>query len=193
MLDLTVRRANAADMDAVLAFYTRMIDEMQGTDFDILWKHDVHPSHAFLRSSVEHGYAFIGIAEDGAIACALVVDHDRAPGYEQVPWEVDAPLSEVGIVHSVATLPAYHGRGFASQLMRAVIDASREEGLKALQLDTFTDNVRSHGLYEKLGFVNHGAHPIFYDDLGTVDLDMFEYALERITGTEEGCIRGTEE
>lgn len=90
---------------------------------------------------------------------------------------VDAPLKEIGIVHSVATLPAYHGRGFASRLMSAAIEAAQEDGLRSLQLDTFVDNIRSHGLYEKLGFVNHGAHPIFYDDLGTVDLDMFEYVI----------------
>ena len=62
-------------------------------------------------------------------------------------------------------------------LMEFAIDVSRGEGLRALQLDTFVDNVRSHGLYDKLGFVNHGAHSVYYDDLGTVDLDMFEYAL----------------
>ncbi len=177
MDELTIRRAKTADMDAVLAFYTTMIDEMQGTDYDILWKHDQHPSHAFLRTSIEHNHLFMGIAEDDRIACALVVDHTRAPGYERVPWMVDAPLKEIGIVHSVATLPAYHGRGFASRLMSAAIEAAQEDGLRSLQLDTFVDNIRSHGLYEKLGFVNHGAHPIFYDDLGTVDLDMFEYVI----------------
>lgn len=174
---LKTRTAIPADMDAVMAFYTAMIDEMQGTDFDILWKHDVHPSHAFLRESVEQGNMLIGIAEDGQIACALVVDHDRAPGYERVPWRMDAPVEEVGIIHSVATRPAYHGKGFATQLMQAAIKRARADGLKALQLDTFTDNVRSHGLYEKIGFINHGSWPIYYDDLGTIDLDLFEYVL----------------
>ena len=174
---LLTRKATMADMDAVMDFYYNLIEEMQGTDFDILWQHDKHPSDAHLRESVERGYMFIGIAEDGNIATALVVNHDRAPGYEAVPWKVDAPLDELGIVHSVATRPAYHGRGYASMLMEFAIDVSRGEGLRALQLDTFVDNVRSHGLYDKLGFVNHGAHSVYYDDLGTVDLDMFEYAL----------------
>ncbi|WP_251211947.1 GNAT family N-acetyltransferase [Adlercreutzia murintestinalis] len=174
---LTVRKATKDDMDAVMDFYTNMIDEMQGTDFDILWKHDEHPSHAFLRESVERGYLTIGIADDGCIACALVIDHTRAPGYEQAPWRIKAPLESIGIVHAVATRPAYHGRGFAKQLLSEAIDAAREEGMKSLQLDTFVENVRSHGLYEGLGFVNHGAWPVFYDDLGTVDLDLFEYVL----------------
>ena len=182
---LAIRKASADDLDAVMGFYHAMIDEMQGTDFDILWKHDEHPSNAFLRESVEQGRMLIGIADDGCIACALVVDHTRAPGYEKVPWQVDAPVEEVGIVHSVATRPAYHGRGFASRLMEAAIQSARDEGLRALQLDTFVTNVRSHGLYGKLGFINHGPWPIYYDDLGTIDLDLFEYVLERPRAAED--------
>ena len=174
MANLTVRKATTANTDAVIDFYARMIDEMAGTDFDVLWKHDVHPSHAFLRESVEHGYLYLGIAEDGNIASALVVDRTPADGYQQVPWRVTVTDGEAGIVHAVATLPAYHGNGFARELMEAAIATSRAEGLKALRLDTFVDNVRSHGLYEKLGFTNVGTFPVFYDDLGTVQLDMFE-------------------
>ncbi|MCI8366157.1 MAG: GNAT family N-acetyltransferase [Eggerthellaceae bacterium] len=177
MATLTVRKTTAQDYPAVLDFYTRMIDEMAGTDFDVLWKHDEHPSHAFLKESTEAGYTYLGFAEDGHIASALVVDRAPAEGYEKVDWQVDAPMEEVGIVHVVATLPAYHGNGFARQLMEAAIAASRADGLKVLRLDTFVDNVRSHGLYEKLGFTMVGTYPIFYDDLGTVQLDMFELAL----------------
>lgn len=174
---LIMRKATSEDTDAVLDFYHRMIDEMQGTDFDILWKRDEHPSDSFIRESVVAGYQYLGIADDGQIATALIIDHTRASGYEKAPWRVDAPVDEIGIVHSVATLPAYHGKGYASALMEFAIDMSREEGLKSLQLDTFVDNVRSHGLYEKLGFINHGAHPVFYKDLGLMDLDLFEYVL----------------
>lgn len=175
---LTVRKATVQDMDEVLDFYHAMIEEMQGTDFDIRWKRDEHPSDAFLRESVECGYALIGVADDGNIACALVVDHTSAPGYELAPWRVQAPANEIGIVHSVATRPAYHGRGFARCLMQAAIESARAEGLRALQLDTFIDNVRSHGLYESIGFINHGAFPVFYGDLGTIDLDLFEYVIQ---------------
>lgn len=177
MDELTVRKATMDDMDAVLDFYSNMIDEMQGTDFDILWKHDEHPTETFLRESVEQNQMLIGIADDGCIACALVINHDRAPGYEAVPWKVMVPLFLVGVVHVVATRPAYHRRGFGKKLMMAAIETARAEGLKSLQLDTFVDNVRSHGLYEGLGFINHGAWPVFYDDLGVAELDMFEYEL----------------
>lgn len=177
MSALTVRKSTADDTTAIIDFYARMIDEMAGTDFDVLWKHDAHPSHRFLQESAEQGYAYLGITDQGAIASALIIDHAAADGYEDVPWRTQAAPEEVGVVHVVATLPAYHGNGFARQLLEAAINSSRAEGLRALRLDTFVDNARSHGLYEKLGFTNLGTFPVYYDDLGTVQLDMFELAL----------------
>lgn len=180
MAELMVRKATCSDMDAVMNFYSKMIDEMTGTNFDILWKHDVHPSNAFLRESVEKGYMYLGIVEGGNIACAMVIDRDAAPGYEKVPWEVAGPAEEVGIVHVVATRPAYHGHGYATRLLEEAFPMARADGLKSLHLDTFVDNVRSHGLYDKLGFVNHGTYPVEYEgygDDGLLELDMFEYVL----------------
>lgn len=174
---LVVKRATPEHINDVIDFYTHMIDEMKGTNFDILWKHDVHPSHAFLRESVDKGYCFVGLAPDGEIACSLVIDRTAAPGYENVPWKVQKGTDEIGIVHSVATRPAYHGKGFAKKLFTEAFGYAREDGLAALRLDTFVDNVRSHGLYDSLGFINHGPHKIFYNDLGDIELDMFEYIL----------------
>lgn len=180
---LTVRKATAADTEAVLDFYHLVIDEMQGTDFDIFWKRDVHPSDEFLRQAIEQSYLYIGTIrnlsepEFEEITCALVIDRSPAPGYEKVPWKIDAPASEVGIMHSVATRAKHHGKGFGTALLLGAIDGSREEGLRSLQLDTFIDNVRSHGLYNKLGFINHGAWPVYYDGFGTMELDFFEYVL----------------
>lgn len=177
--DFIVRKATVADLEAVLDFYYRMIDEMAGTDFDILWEHDVHPSNAFLRESVERGYMYLGLVGDD-IACAMVIDRSAAPGYEEVSWQVAGPEDEIGIVHAVVTKPAYHGCGYATRLFEEAFPMARADGLKSLHLDTFVDNVRSHGLYDKLGFTNHGAYPIVYEgygDDGVLRLDMFEYVL----------------
>ena len=52
---LEVRKARADEIDAVLDFYAKMIDGMQGTDFDVQWRHDGHPSKDFLREAVAAG------------------------------------------------------------------------------------------------------------------------------------------
>lgn len=210
---LEVRVARPDEFDAVLAFYTTMIDEMQGTDFDVQWQHGVHPSPAFLRESLEAGQVIVGLlpaegveekitgadhdaeaietvevveatdatSEDAepapVIACAMVVNHEGAPGYDAVPWTVDAPPEQVGVLHVVATLPVFHGRGFGRQLVKGAADIARAQGLVVLRLDTFPHNVRGRGLYESCSFSDRGEWPVHYPALGDIQVAMYELAL----------------
>lgn len=167
----TVRKARADEADQVLDFYTRMIDGMRGTEFDVCWEHDVHPTRAFLHASTEAGEVLVveapGTGADGPrFAAALVLNAECDPGYDQVRWQVDAVPDEVLVVHVLATLPQFHGRGYARQLLEGAIAAAREAGAKALRLDTFTTNGRAQGLYESCGFANCGVYEDFYPHLG---------------------------
>ena len=155
---LEVRVARPDEFDAVLAFYTTMIDEMQGTDFDV--------------EVVSEG----GESEP-IIASAMVVNHEGAPGYNAVPWAVDAAPEQVGVLHVVATLPAFHGRGFGRQLVNGAADIARAQGLVALRLDTFPHNVRGRGLYESCGFEDKGEWTVHYPALGDIQVAMYELAL----------------
>lgn len=183
---LTVRTARVDEFDQVMDFYTSMIDEMRGTEFDVCWEHGVHPSPGFLRASVEAGQVYVGVTDDSAsdgddsrIASAMVLNHEGSNGYERVPWRVQAGPDEVWVVHVLATLPAYHGRGFARTMVQAGIDAARAAGMKAVRLDTFPFNVRARRLYESCGYVDLGIYPLAYDnvDEGSADCVLYEYAL----------------
>ncbi|WP_080800321.1 GNAT family N-acetyltransferase [Arabiibacter massiliensis] len=180
---LKVRPAQADEVEQVLDFYTKMIDGMRGTEFDVCWEHDVHPSRAFLRASTEAGEVLVvevGEGEAGAagprFAAAMVLNAVGDPGYDRVRWQVDAAPDEALVVHVLATLPEFHGRGFARQLVEGGIAVAREAGAKALRLDTFTDNVRAQRLYESCGFANCGVYEDFYPHLGR-DAVLYEYAL----------------
>lgn len=184
-----VRRARVDEFDAVLVFYTAMIDGMRGTDFDVCWEHGVHPSPEFLRASLDASQVFVAEAEaevDGApaaapipFAAAMVLNHEGAIGYDQVPWRVQAHLDEVLVVHVLGTLPAYHGRGYARAMVEACLDEARREGMKAVRLDTFPFNTRARSLYESCGFVDVGTFALAYDnvDEGAAQFVMYERAL----------------
>lgn len=177
---LTVRPARADEVDSVLDFYARMIDGMRGTEFDVCWEHDVHPSTEFLRASTAAGDVYVGeLREDGSEPCfavAMVLNAEGDPGYDQVSWHVDAAPDEVRVVHVLGTLPEFHGRGFARVLVDAGVEVARAAGAKALRLDTFTTNVRAQKLYESCGFANCGVCENFYPHLGRSAV-LYEYAL----------------
>lgn len=111
------------------------------------------------------------------IASAMVVNHEGSPGYEAVPWAVDAAPECVGVLHVVATLPAYHGRGFARQLLTRGIEISRADGLAVLRLDTFPHNKRARSLYESCGFEDRGDWTVYYPALGDIQVSMYELPL----------------
>ena len=211
---LTVRMARTDEVEQVMDFYTQMIDEMRGTDFDVLWEHGIHPSPAFLREAISAGQVYVGVLDEGAagdasarggqgaheganarggddareggdpggggasrIACALVMDEEGEAGYEDVPWSVPVQPGEAYVLHVVATLPVFHGRGYARQLVAASVEAARAAGKKAVRLDTFVTNARGRRLYESCGFDCLGTHVLRYGNLGPTAVALYEKAL----------------
>ena len=184
---LTIRQAKVDEVDQVMDFYTKMIDGMRDTEFDVCWEHGVHPSPEFLRVSVDACEVYVGLVEEdeGAsedtlrIASAMVLNGEGSNGYDRVPWRVAAEPGEVLVVHVLGTLPAYHGRGYARAMVEACIGVARAAGKKAVRLDTFPFNVRARRLYESCGFEDCGTYQLVYDnvDEGGADSVMYERAL----------------
>ena len=178
-----VRKATVDETNAVLAFYHRVIDDMKGTDFDVLWKKNIHPTDDELREAVAQGNLYIlreevpETADFNSIAAALIMNNVEAPGYENVAWKVQAKRGEYQVLHVVATLAALHGQGLGTRLIHGTLEHAKAAGLKAVRLDTFMHNKRGKGLYEKMGFYPVGDYEITYADLGQVMLSMYEYAL----------------
>ena len=54
---------------------------------------------------------------------------------------------------------AWHGRGLAQQLMRAVVDEAVRIGARTLWLGVWERNARAIAFYRKHGFVDVGSHP----------------------------------
>ena len=178
-----VRKATIEETDSVIAFYHRIIDDMKGTDFDVLWKKDIHPSDDEIREAVANGNLYVLKVETpetatfNSIAAALIMNNEEAPGYENVAWEVQAKPGEYQVLHVVATLAALHGQGLGTRLIGGTLEYAKAADLKAVRLDTFMHNKRGKGLYEKMGFYPVGDYEITYSDLGQVMLSMYEYAL----------------
>lgn len=115
---------------------------MRGTEFDVCWEHDVHPSSAFLRASADAGEVYVGLVEDGEGATCIAVGHGaerrRRCRLRKRFLACGGRADEVLVVHVLGTLPAYHGLGFARAMMEACIDVARAAGKRAVRLDTFT-------------------------------------------------------
>lgn len=177
----TVRKAQAEEFDRVMDFYTRMIDEMRGTDFDAHWEHGVHPSPEYVRAATEAGEVYVAIADgcgdEESFAAAMVLNAEDPEGCETARWRVAAEPGEALVVHVLGTLAAYRGRGFARVLVQGGIDEARAANKRAVRLATFADNAPARHLYESCGFAYVEACPFFFESLGMVVFALYEFVL----------------
>ena len=65
---------------------------------------------------------------------------------------------------SLATAPAYRGRGLASRLLRRSSSAARRAGAESLWLTVRPDNAEAIRLYESFGFRRTRRVPDYYAD-----------------------------
>jgi L-amino acid N-acyltransferase YncA len=67
-------------------------------------------------------------------------------------------MSHVGYL-GIGIKANYRGIGIGTQIMQALIEESRQAGLKVLVLDAFATNKTAHALYRKMGFQDAGTVP----------------------------------
>lgn len=173
-----VRIAQPHEFDRIAALYDEMVADMAHSAFDPHWNREDHPNDEFLKRSLEQGQLIV-CEHDGALAGALVLNHEGADGYEGTPWKVDAPESEASVIHVLCTLPRLQGNGLGRSLLRGALDIARERGHRCVRLDVLPDNTPAQKLYESEGFVRIRETVLHYPD-GSFDSVLYECPIEQM-------------
>lgn len=176
---LQVEKGTAADIDELLTLYAAVQASVTGTDNDPLWKVGVHPCREQLETAVDQAALFV-LRVDGRLAGVLIADESVTPGYEAVPWQVDAASGEFATVHLFAVHPDFRGQGLARPFLAAVEDELARRGYRAVRLDTLVTNLGAQRTYERLGYENLGRYHLTYGtyiDTEEPRFVMFEKAL----------------
>ena len=69
-----------------------------------------------------------------------------------------------GEITNVMLLPEYRGKGLGRKIVEEVIERGRRLGAEEFTLEARASNASAIKLYEKLGFVNEGIRPGFYNN-----------------------------
>ena len=170
------RCAKTEEFTRVRDFYWRLIDRMEGGPFDPGWRRGVYPSDAELRNALGRGELWL--LEDGAdIAAAVIVNNDYNPGYEGLPWAVEAPPERVYVLHVLGVEPDRQGRGVARRVVEECLALARSRGAACVRLDVLGGNEPAERLYKLAGFRFVAAKEMFYEDTGWTEFRMFEFPL----------------
>ena len=63
-------------------------------------------------------------------------------------------------------------------MVQFAIDAARENGQKVIRLDVLKGNVPAEKLYAERGFKYLHTLPMFYEDTGWTDYELYELRLQ---------------
>lgn len=175
MLD-AITRATPADFDALWQLYSDVCAHQAKDPYSPQWTLGVYPAVEDVRRHLEAGDLYVGWSDDAPVAAMVATMHED-PEYAEVPWVTPAAPEEVAVIHLLAVHPRARGHRAGSALVREAIRLAREAGKRAIHLDVVPGNRAASRIYLAAGFTCAGTFPIFYEDTGTMDFEMYELVL----------------
>jgi ribosomal protein S18 acetylase RimI-like enzyme len=141
-VDLTARRADAGDADAV----GRLLHDFN-TEYD-----EATPGPAALAERIRELLA--------GGDTAVLVGGSGPDGFAVLRFRlsISTPRLEC-YLQELYVVPDRRGQGLGRALMEAAIELARERGADGMDLGTSEDDVAARGLYESLGFTNREGRP----------------------------------
>lgn len=149
---------------------------MIDSKYDIGWKKDIYPEPDFLLSSIAKGELFVGLINNQIIA-AMIINYESNEGYNNFDWPTKASDDEVMGIHALGVHPQYSGHGSAKELVRFAIEYAKQNHQKALRLDVLKGNIPAERLYSSMGFKYLYTLPMYYEDTGLTDYELYEFSL----------------
>ncbi len=173
---VTIVNATPEQYRAVREFYYAVIDGVGDSDDSVGWKKDIYPAPDFLHDSICNGELLV--AEDqGTIVGAMVLNHQYNEEYRKIQWPTRAEDSEVTVIHALGIRPSHRGKGYAKQLVHFAVDHARKHQQKVIRIDVLKGNKSAKKLYTGMGFRYIHTLPMFYEDTGWTEFDLYEYPL----------------
>jgi len=139
-IDIIIRQAAAADLDAVLGLY-------EAAGLDDPGENDRTAARVLLGRILASGGEVLLAEREGRPLGTLtlyvlpLLAHQGRPG---------------ALVEDVAVHPLAQGEGIGRRLMDEAMRRAREAGCYKLALSSNASRVAAHAFYERLGFTRHG-------------------------------------
>ncbi|RSX54369.1 acetyltransferase [Bifidobacterium goeldii] len=151
---MLIRHATLDDLDAIASLETECFPAAEAASREqIATRLHAFANHFWLLFDGETLVSFINgmVTDEPDLTDAMYAN--TAMHREQGAWQM---------IFGVVTSPAYQHQGYASQLMRAVIDDTRAAGHRGLVL---TCKERLIGFYERFGYRNEGVSASTHGDV----------------------------
>lgn len=176
-MEITIRKAAAADLDAVARVYEHVHDVEEAGSAQVGWVRGVYPVRATAEAALERGDLFVEEA-DGAVVGTAVLNQLQVDVYAGAPWQYDAPDDQIMVLHTLAVDPLSGKRGLGRAFAAFYEQYARAQGCRYLRIDTNAKNANARRFYAGLGYREIAVRPCTFNGIGGVDLVLLEKKLD---------------
>lgn len=174
-----IRKATAADLDAVAAIYEAVLDREEATGCRWTnWERGVYPCRATAEKALKEKTLYVAEAGGDVLGCANL-NHVQPPEYAKIPWTVAAKPKEVLVIHTLCIHPDAAGGGLGRRFVAYAEGLAVGKGCRAMRLDTYEGNAPAAAFYPKLGYRLAGETEFFFEGFRRETLICFEKALTK--------------
>jgi ribosomal protein S18 acetylase RimI-like enzyme len=133
-----------------------------------------YPRRDILEKDIQKSELY-GAYINGTLAGFAVINSAQDKQYESIRWQYGILYL---VVHRLQIDPTFRGQGIAYDLMIYAEKLAKEQGAKAIRLDTRHDNTPAIKLYEKLGYKKRGI--VHFPRMPEEDFICFEKRIIKI-------------
>ena len=154
-MEITIRKADAADLDAVARVYEHVHDAEEAGPAQVGWVRGVYPVRSTAEAALERGDLFVEEA-DGAVVGTGIFNRLQADVYAGAPWQYDAPDDQIMVLHTLVVDPQIAGHGYGKAFVSFYEQYAKDHDCPYLRMDTNAINTAARRFYAKLGFRESG-------------------------------------
>ncbi|MEM3421106.1 MAG: ribosomal protein S18-alanine N-acetyltransferase [Candidatus Hadarchaeum sp.] len=133
---INIRELRAEDLKAIMSIQYKCFK-------------DPYPVSLIKRLHLMHPDGFLVVDLGGIVAGYLI---------GVIRW------SNIGHILAIAVDPAFQRQSLGTLLMNNIIERFRKKGVKLVRLEVRKSNVGAQQFYKKLGFLERGEMPFYYED-----------------------------
>ena len=175
-MPVQIRKATAADLDAVALIYSHIHTEEEQGRAVIGWQRGIYPERETAEKALERDDLFVE-KWDGIVVGTAIINQQQVDVYAGAPWKYEAPDDHVMVLHTLVIDPQTSARGLGRAFVAFYEQYAKEHGCSCLRMDTNVRNTRARGFYQKLGYEEIAAVPCLFNGLKGVELVLLEKKL----------------
>ena len=168
------RKAKQSDIKAIAEIYKDIHIQEDTGKVTIGWHTDVYPIEATAQKGLNDDELYVFQDDDGNILASAIINQKQVSEYKYGNWKYDAKDDEVMVLHTLVVKPSASKMGIGRSFVSFYENLAKQNGCKALRIDTNAKNIVARKMYNTLGYQEVGIIPCIFNGIQDVQLVLLE-------------------